>query len=107
MSACLHTCEGRSEVEVKYLALLPYTLLFEIGLLIEPSALIYWLAELPKECWRSSFLYLPALEISKTHGLSSLFFFFYNRCQHLVHKMQALSLLSHILQFTIKTFNFN
>lgn len=78
MSACLHTCEGRSEVEVKYLALSPSTLLFEIGLLIESSALIYWLAELPKE---SSFLYLLALEISKTHALSSLVF--YNRCQHL------------------------
>lgn len=90
MSACLHTCEGRSEVEVKYLALLPYTLLFEIGLLIEPSALIYWLAELPKECWRSSFLYLPALEIRHMVCQVCFFFFFFTtgasiwftKCKH-------------------------
>lgn len=89
MSACLHTCEGRSEVEVKYLALLPYTLLFEIGLLIEPSALIYWLAELPKESWRSSFLYLLALEIR--HMVCQACFFttgasvWFTYCKHFPH----------------------
>lgn len=41
---------------MKGLALLPSTLLCEIGLLTEPRVFIYWLAELPKEYWGSSCL---------------------------------------------------